>query len=119
MAGEAGRVLEVIQQDGDNLVVSVPMAGFPPGFKIRPGERVVLMNDDGGPTVRPLVRAVEADAVDTQGDEARANNQRFALQPGTIRNTDPGAGTRPVVFVLDKGAASGPEQVLSIRPGKP
>lgn len=118
MAGEAGRVLEVIQQDGDQVTVKVPMRGFPPGFTIRPGARVVLMNDDDGPTVRPLVRAVEADNVEIQGEEVAASNKRFALQESTIRNTDPGAGTRPVVFVLDQGSSTEPEQVLSIRPGR-
>jgi hypothetical protein len=58
IAGEGGGVATVIKQDGNRVLVSVPMAGFPPGFQLRPGERVVLVTEPSGPAARPLVRSM-------------------------------------------------------------
>lgn len=115
MAGESGQVAEVIQQEGDRVLVSVPMVGFPPGFKLRPGERVVLVHDEKGPAVRPLVRAVTVEAPPEEAAGAlTAGEQRYAVQDSAVREDEGGAGPH-VIWVVEPGSAKGPEQVIAVR----
>lgn len=74
-----------VEHRGDRL--TVPLKGFPPGFVLRPGSRVILVDEPSGPVARPLVRALRqrlrrADVerrgpLDVQG-------RRVELQPGTV-----------------------------------
>lgn len=120
MAGEVGQVAEVMGQEGDRVLLSVPMVGFPPGFKLRSGERVVLVNDEKGLAARPLVRSLTVNSVSGTADGIlKADNERFAIQDSTIRDEGALDGAQPGprdVFVLDSGSAEGPEQVLAVRP---
>lgn len=115
MAGESGQVTQVTRQEGDRVLVSVPMIGFPPGFQLRSGERVVLVHDETGPAVRPLVRAVTLDAPpeETAGAQA-AGAQRYEVQESAVREEE-GGGGQYVVWVVDHGSAEGPEQVIAVR----
>lgn len=124
MAGELGWVAEVTGQEEDRVLLSIPMVGFPPGFQLRPGERVVLISDENGLTVRPLVRSLTVNDISEEGaDTLIADNQRFAIQDSTIRGEgasgegalDEGQPGPLDVFVLDSGSAGGPEQVLAVR----
>jgi hypothetical protein len=121
MSGVSGQVAEVTRQDGEHVIISVPMVGFPSGFKLRPGERVVLVREEGGLAARPLVRSMTVDSVSDEGaDTLRAGDQRFAVQASTIREGgDAEAGRAHDVFVLDSGSAEGSEQVLAVRPAPP
>jgi predicted phosphoribosyltransferase len=122
MAGESGRVVEVMRQDGNQILISVPMTGVPPGFKLRPGERAVLVSDENGLSVRPLIRALEVNAAEVEGDSLKAEEQRFAVQESTVRSEGRRADTRAdqrVVFVVERGSAAGPEQVIAIRRDRP
>lgn len=120
MAGESGQVAEVAQQEGERVILTVPMAGFPPGFELRPGERVVLVREENGLVARPLVRSMTTDDISEEAaDTLKAGDQRFTIQASTIR--EQGADTaeqgRPHdIFVLDSGSAEGSEQVLAVRP---
>lgn len=117
MAGEIGQVAEVTSQEGDRVLLSIPMAGFPPGFQLRPGERVVLVNDEEGLVARPLVRTVIVNNIsDETANTLKADNQSFAIQASTIRDEDAGQPGPREVFILDSGSAGGPEQVLAVRP---
>ena len=65
MAQERAGAATVIAQEGDGVRVdyngqwlTVPMRGFPPGFKLLPGRRVILFDEPTGPVARPLVRAM-------------------------------------------------------------
>jgi hypothetical protein len=65
MTKERNGAAKVIAQEGTRLQVehkrerlTVPMQGFPPGFTLRPGARVILYDEPSGPVARPLVRAV-------------------------------------------------------------
>lgn len=115
MAGESGQVTQVTPQEGDRVLVSVPMIGFPPGFRLRPGERAVLVCDETGPAVRPLVRAVEVNAVTEEADALKADGQRFELQESTVREEAEREGEPYVVWVVDPGSAEGPPQAIAIR----
>ena len=120
MSGESGQVTEITQQEGKRVLLSVPMVGFPPGFKLRPGEKVVLVQDEKGPSVRPLVHTVTVDAVSEESaDTLKAGRRNFAIQKSTVRDkgTSEEARRGPYeVFVVDRGKAKGPEQVIAVRP---
>jgi hypothetical protein len=120
MSGESGQVTEVTQQEGKRVLLSVPMVGFPPGFKLRPGERVVLVQDEKGPAVRPLVYTVTVDDLSEESaGTLKAGRRNFAVQKSTVRDegtSEEGGGGPYEVFVVDRGKAKGPEQVIAIRP---
>ena len=69
--GQEGHVVTVSSQEGQSVLVTVPMVGFPEGFQLPPGARVVLVSTPSGPAVRPLVRAVPGsvppDALEQRG----------------------------------------------------
>ena len=117
------RAVPVVRQDGDHVLVSVPMIGFPAGFRLRPGERVVLSNDDPGPAVRPLVKAtvvhISKSAISKRG-AIEINGNTYTLQPATILNDlSPGKDSEEpreyVFWLVDPGTAEGPPQVIAAR----
>jgi hypothetical protein len=116
MAGDWGQVMNVVAQEGDRVLLSFPMDGFPQGFRLRPGERVVLVGIESDLAVKPLVRELTVTSItELTTDVLSAEQGRFALQASTIRE---GEGHRGpfVLTVVDRGSAEGPEQVLAIRP---
>lgn len=118
MAGEVGQVTEVSRQEQDRVLVSLPMVGFPPGFELRPGDRVVLVHDENGPAVRPLVRAVTVQEPPSEsGEQLRAGGQTYAVQAATLREDDEGEGAGPPysVWVVDR-AEGDQGQVIAYRP---
>ena len=112
MAGESGRTATVMQQEGDRVLLSVPMVGFPPGFQLRAGERVVLVDEEAGPAVRPLVRSHRVPDV-PKGDRLDVEGQAHAMQEATVRGEESTEGH--VVWVVDSGTAKGPGQVIAVR----
>ena len=130
MASEGGPIATVGGQEGDHVLVSLPMVGFPAGFRLRAGERVVVVTtDDGGAAVMPLVRSsvqrgvgrsavaeaqshadgsVEDRSIDVAG-------QRATVQQATVVNEPDGRDL--VVWVVDPGTADGPPQVIGTRSG--
>jgi hypothetical protein len=115
MAGEVGQVAEVSGQEEDRVLVSLPMVGFPPGFTLQPGDRVVLVHDEDGPAVRPLVHAVTAEEPPREsGEELLAAGQTFRLQAATLREDEDGEPPYSV-WVVDR--ADGEQgQVIAYRP---
>lgn len=113
MAGEVGQVTEVVRQEDGRVTVSLPMVGFPPGFELAPGDRVLVVQDDNGPAVRPLVRALTVQERPVESDDGlEAGGQRFAMQPAAVR--DEGDGPYRV-WVVDR--ADGEQgQVIAISP---
>ena len=94
MAPERDRSATVISQEGSRLQVehagqrlSVPMRGFPEGFTLRAGSRVILYDEPSGPVARPLVRAIRSTVrpEEVQRREGlQAAGSRLEMQPGTI-----------------------------------
>lgn len=116
MAGDWGRVMNVVAQEGDRVLLSFPMDGFPQGFTLRPGERVVLVDLESDLAVKPLVRELKVDSIaELTTDTLSADQGRFALQASTIREVEGRRGPF-VLTVVDRGSAEGPEQVIAIRP---
>lgn len=120
MAEENGLVMEIAQQQEDRVLFSVPMIGFPHGYKLRPGDRVVLVHEENGPAVRPLVHSFTTDAViERTGDTLRVGDQNFTMQESTIVDDEAFEGGRSEsydVFIVDHGSAEGEEQIIAVRP---
>lgn len=119
--GEQGQVVTVAGQEGGDVLVAVPMVGFPEGFTLRPGERVVLVRTPSGPAVRPFVRAVRGrvSADELSGGELSLKGRRQVTQESTVVADQPREGARAededVVWVVERGDAEGPEQVIAVR----
>jgi hypothetical protein len=112
MAGEPVSITEVTRQEGDHVLVSLPLVGFPPGFQLRPGDRVVVEADEKGPVARPLVRERTVKQVRHEANALHADNVTYATQAATVRE-ETGSGDY-VVAVVDRGAAQGPEQAVAV-----
>jgi len=109
-----GLVTTVTQQEGDRALVSVPMAGFPAGFKLRPGDRVTLVNGENGPSVRPLVKVVADAGAEIQGGQARAGGHTFAVSDAVVQHPQ-GSGDL-VLFVVERDpGAEASQQVMAVR----
>lgn len=114
MAGERGGVTSVTRQEEDRVLVSLPMVGFPPGFKLRPGERVVVVNEPSGPAVRPLVRAEVVSGEQAQQERLEVQGTTLQAQAATVRGEDD--AEEHVVWYVDPGSAEGPAQIIASRP---
>jgi hypothetical protein len=121
--GEVGHVVSVVRQEGQTSLVAVPMVGFPEGFQLAPGARVVLVSTPSGPAVRPLVRAMRAevprDVLETRG-ELTVGDRRMTLQDATVIGEQPRAeesSDEDLVWVVDSTDKEGPEQVIAVRLG--
>lgn len=86
MVQERAGTAAVIAQEGERIQVdyngerlTVPMRGFPPGFEVHPGSRVILVDEPTGPVARPLVRAI------TSNQRREAVGRRLALEHGGRR----------------------------------
>jgi hypothetical protein len=102
MADACSLVTEVSRQEQDRVLVSIPMVGFPPGFELRPGDRVVLVHDEQGTVVRPLVRSMTVqEQLNETGGQLVAGEQTMALQPASVRG-DVGFGPPYTVWVTDR-----------------
>jgi hypothetical protein len=112
MAGEFGQITRIERQDGDRVLVSLPLVGFPAGYTLRPGARVVVVFDEDGPAVRPAVDVVPigASAPDAAGGTVTAKGRRLEV-PANIVHDERGDGEY-IAFVI--GGDEG-EQVVAIR----
>lgn len=115
MAGEVGQVAEVVRQEDDRVLVALPMQGFPDGFRLESGDRVVVVHGESGPEVRPLVHAVTVDQPPTvAAEELEVGAERYRLQDAAIRN-ESDAGAPYNVWVVDR-ADDEPGQVIAYGP---
>src|SRR3954451_20269984 len=115
MAGESGVVASITSHENDRVLVSLPLVGFPDGFKLRPGDKVVVVHDENGPAVRPLVRPVDlGDAAPKAvvGGTLSSEGKRFEV-PATIVRDDHGSGGYVAFVIAHEGEDS--EQVVAIR----
>jgi len=112
MAGEYGQITSIKQQEGDRVLVSLPMVGFPTGYTLRAGARVAVVFEENGPAARPAVEMVSlgASAPAIAGGTLTAGGRRFSV-PANIERDDSGTGDY-VAFVIgnDEG-----DQVVAIR----
>lgn len=118
---EQGHIVTVVGQEGQNVLVAVPMVGFPEGFQLSPGARVRLVNTPSGPAVGPVVRAMRVSVPPERLERREALNlegRQQVFQDATVVTEQPaveGAPAEDVVFVIESGDAEGPEQVMGVR----
>jgi hypothetical protein len=106
MADLSGHVATVSTQEGDRVLVSIPMVGFPKGFMLQKGDRVAVVQSERGAIALPLVRSVEASPGVESVDDYRI----------TDATVESGEGNRTVLFVVERDAgAEGASQVFAIR----
>lgn len=110
----SGLVVSVTSHEGDRIVLSpVRLAGFPEGFQLQPGDRVVLVQGAEGIEARPLAHARELHRPpETKGQTLMADNREFALQAATVYAESP--DDRTAIFTVPNEGGR-PEQVLSVR----
>jgi hypothetical protein len=127
MAELGGGVASVVEQKDQKILVSVPLAGIPPGFRLRPGEKVVLVNEASGLVARPLIvtRRVKMTARDLeQADNAvDIEGERYAVQSASQLGwaSAEGKQVKPgeyEVFIVES-SAQGPKQIIASRPVNP
>ena len=100
----------VVQQQGDKVTVAVPMAGFPAGFQLQAGDRVVLVNEASGVVARPLVHFQEAAA-------GAANLAALRMTPQAVGADKLGAAApagNVGVWTIES-SAGGPARVVAVR----
>ena len=118
--GQEGHVVTVSSQEGQSVLVTVPMVGFPEGFQLPPGARVVLVSTPSGPAVRPLVRAVPGSvppgALEQRGTPIPGGGRRV-LQDATEVGKQPAQGSpgEDVMWVVESSDPEGPEPVIAVR----
>jgi hypothetical protein len=121
--GEEGHVLTVVRQEGQRALVALPLLGFPEGFQLRPGSRVVLVSTPSGPAVRPLVQAIRtnvpSDVLEQRG-EGDLGGRRMIFQDATVVDEHPRVEESPdddVVWVVESSDKDAPGQVIAVRLG--
>jgi hypothetical protein len=128
MAKERNGAAKVIAQEGTRLQVehrgarlSVPMQGFPPGFTLRPGARVILYDGDSGTSARPLTRAIRS-RIQRADLEKRGplevGGRRLEMQPGTVVEETPratAAASDDYEIWIVEGAEGDAPQVIAAR----
>jgi hypothetical protein len=117
MEEESVPFIQIVEQEkGDRVRLSVPMVGFPPGFRLAEGTRVVLVHGKSGPAVMPLVREVKVDSLsEAAGGLLSVAGARLETQTSTVRGDREHPGPY-IVAIVDRGSSQGSEQVIAIQP---
>ena len=130
MANERSGAATVIVQEGDRVQVehrgeklTVAMRGFPTGFRLNPGSRVILADESSGPVARPLVRALTSrqtlDAVEKRAT-LQVEGKRLEMQPSTVtestgRPEEKNLAVDYDVWIAERGDDLAPRQVVAVR----
>jgi hypothetical protein len=109
-----------VEHRGERL--TVPMAGFPPGFRLRPGGSVILVDEPTGTVARPLVRATVARLpraeVERRGT-VESEGRRLELQEATVLEEidRPGAPATDEyeIWIVERAEREPTEQVIAAR----
>lgn len=115
---EHGSPAIIVDVDGTNVLVAIPLTGFPPGFQVKPGQRIMVMIEGSGLTARPIVdvhHVTDSSADMVNNGTVVINNETHEVQADAAHD-DPAHTGSAVVAVMDHGNASGPKQVFGTRP---
>ena len=130
MAQERSGAAKVVAQEGDRVQVehrgerlTVPMRGFPRGFKLLPGRRVILVDEPSGPAARPLVRLItqrlRREAVEKRGplelEGRRAQMQESTVLEGLAPPGEPQAEDDYEIWIVERAEGDPTEQVIAAR----
>jgi len=116
MIRELGKVEKVVKQEGDNVLLSVPMLGFPSGFQLRPGDKVTLLiNEDGQLNVKPLVHFKRTENFPESREKLLdIDEQKLVIQENTILDRTNEQARNTEVFIVDSDSEE-PEQIIAVR----
>jgi len=89
------------------------MVGFPEGFSLHAGDKVVLVQDDHGTAAHPLAQVRVVDRVEESGNRFKTGGRTYVVQSATERS--PGDGQHLALFTIPTESTEG-EQVFSIYP---
>lgn len=116
MAQERNRAATVIRQLSERVEVehngqrlTAAMKGFPPGFTLNAGAKVILVDEEGGVVARPLVRAIKTTDARAAGAE---------VQAGTVqdeRRDEAQTTGETVVWVIERDEAGAGDQAVAVR----
>lgn len=113
MSGFSGDVIAIDRQDGDKVVVSIPMVGFFPNQQLRPGSLVFITHGPNGPIARPLTRAVSISGeARREANRVVADNREYAVDASTHFEESPNEEGYVFVVPNERGES---ENVLSVR----
>jgi len=113
MGEQSALVVSVTQQEGDKIVLSIPLAGFPEGFQLQEGDQIVLIRGANGLEARPLAHARELHrAPERKGRTLAADNREFETQQATLEAES--QDDRTALFTVPNEGGR-PEKVLSVR----
>ena len=114
---------ELVELDHNGQSLTVPMRGFPPGYTLVPGGRVILFDEPTGPVARPLVRVVRAmpsGQLPEAGGVLEREGRRLELQEGTVLDEpQPGGEERASedneVWIVERAWDDTTDQVIAVR----
>jgi hypothetical protein len=88
------------------------MVGFPEGFQLRQGDRVVIVHGDKGSMAVPLIRSFEATPEQSAAlRSGGGGGAALAVSDATIQQ---GEGDHVIVYTIDR-EGSGAPQVFAIQ----
>ena len=136
MPKEKNGAARVIAQEGSRVQVehkggslTVPMQGFPPGFTLRPGSRVILYEEASGLSARPLTRAIRSrvQRADLQKrGTLEVGGRRVEMQASTVVEDAAPEGARGEraaddyeVWIVEGPEGEATPQVIAARPANP
>src|SRR5688500_16518990 len=113
-----GPIATVSRQEGDKIIIAIPLRGCPAGFKLRQGDKVVVAYDPEGTSARPLrVGAVVDVPLEKLGNSFKARNgQAYVTQPATSRPKPQAGKNRTLVLAIESSNTKEPLNVVGLRP---
>lgn len=109
MAGELPVAIGVVVgQDGDRVLVSVPVSGFPPGFSLRQGDKVALAADASQIVAKPFIKTRVVSGTDASA---------LAMPATTAQSAVPASDRVPVGsrVIFETESSSGQGQTIAVR----
>lgn len=112
---EQNQVKSVIKQEGNEVQVSIPLAGFPEGFQLHPGDKVTVLYENGSPVARPLIHMKAVEPASSKS-ELEAAGGGYTLESASVVDTG-GDDDRLEAYIIDSD--SGRERAVAVVPRPP
>jgi hypothetical protein len=117
---DVSEIATVHSQIGAEVLVSIKMEGFPPGWQLRPGDQVSLMHSDSGMLAYPLVTTEVVSTITKGkmlapvGDSADVEfSEKGAYQPELLAAD--GKQTTVRAFIIETTRKDYPRAVVGAR----
>lgn len=115
MAGIVAGVVAIKEQQGNQVLISLPMTGFPEGTSLRPRDQVAILCGEQGPVVYPHTPRVVVDRLpDNVRGRITAEGRELVVADSALRVYD-SPGEHLALFIVENESSDVPPQVISIR----